>query len=84
MKSAFAQIHDEGILGDAVDSARADAADLTGADEGVSRILADGQDFGQLLHMEYQRKILKRSDGCHIRILLRHRTSMPGTPFRPG
>lgn len=82
--SASAQILDEGILGDAVDPARADAADLPGADEGVGRILADGQDLGQLLHMKHQRKMLKRSDGCHIRILLRHRTSKPETPSRPG
>lgn len=65
MKLAFVQIFDEGILGDAVDPARADAADLPGADKGVDRVLADGQDFGKLLHMEYQRKILKRSDGSH-------------------
>ena len=82
--SASAQILDEGILGDAVDPARADAADLPGADKGVGRVLADGQDFGQLLHMKHQRKILKGSDGCHIRSLLHHQTSMPETPSRPG
>ena len=72
MKSAFVQIFDEGILGDAVDPAGADAADLPRADKGVGRVLADGEDFGQLLHMKHQRKILKGSDVCHIRSLLRH------------
>ena len=81
MKSRFVQIFNNCVFGDAVGTACADAADLTGANQRISRILTDGQDLRKVLHMKDQRKIFKRSDDCHIRYLRYHRTSMPGTWF---
>ena len=59
MESRFVQIFDYSILGDAVSTACADAADLSGANQRIGRIFADGEGFRQILDMEYQRKLLE-------------------------
>ena len=59
MESRFVQIFDQCILGDAVSTACADAADLTGAHQRIGRIFADGEGFCQILDMENQGKLLK-------------------------
>ena len=59
MESRFVQIFNDSILGDAVSTACADAADLSGAYQRIGRIFADGEDFCQILDMEYQGKLLE-------------------------
>ena len=78
MKSRFVQIFNNGILWDAIGTACADAANLTGANQRIGCILTDGQDLRKILYMKDQREIFKRCDDCHIKHLQYHRTSMPG------